>query len=662
MSSRAVWASVALLLFFSLPAGAQTLGPEHALDPNAHHPRDHADTHRKGGQDELRVETLATSCPAGHIVQSDGAGGLYCDPDDGTVVNAQYVIGVPDVNLANAKVLGSDVIMSGLMANRPAPQLAGRLYFAVDSGALFRDTGSMWTTIIPELWPLSRGGLGASVAPDPGALLYSSGSGLLLGPVGVSGQFLRSGGTGAYSWYDLFGSSNTWTGIQTLLSSEPTIVLTESDSLGRTARILVNDDTFRLVDGTSAVFLSKLLSGSGTAVLALNPSGGEVTINGYTAWHAGNDGVGSGLDADRLDGQSGEYYRDAANLTGTLPDARLSTNVPLKNASNVWTQPQVHQQQIVVDTGGGPDLILGEEKVVRNANDTPTSVVMTNEGADTGASGTPDFRLSVRAGSGQGASSAVFDVQRPSGEVALEVTAGGAVRAYRTHSSTTPQIEVVDNSVAPGSRMLQIGDDVFFTDLDEANTVGLYGVQNSAFARLRLGNTGACIEGDAGHIRANGYVVRHAANAVAVAKTTTTSISNSTVLTDDPELGFAVEPNSAYTFDFTVFYTSGSVADIKFSFSVPSGSSGRVLFFGLRLAASSQVDVGMEPRDTIVGDGEAVAAGGLGESTTTTAQISGTVFTGSSAGNVRLRWAQNSATSATTQVLRGSHVKAMKVL
>ena len=37
------------------------------------------------------------------------------------------------------------------------------------------------------------------------------------------------------------------------------------------------------------------------------------------------DGVGSGLDADLLDGQSGAYYQSASNLNaGTLPDARLS--------------------------------------------------------------------------------------------------------------------------------------------------------------------------------------------------------------------------------------------------------------------------------------------------------------------------------------------------
>ena len=34
-------------------------------------------------------------------------------------------------------------------------------------------------------------------------------------------------------------------------------------------------------------------------------------------WHAGNDGAGSGLDADLLDGQHGAYYRCYDNFTGT---------------------------------------------------------------------------------------------------------------------------------------------------------------------------------------------------------------------------------------------------------------------------------------------------------------------------------------------------------
>jgi len=54
----------------------------------------------------------------------------------------------------------------------------------------------------------------------------------------------------------------------------------------------------------------------------LNRYGGAVTINGQTAWHAGNDGPASGLDADLLDGQQGAYYLDVANFPGVSAFAR----------------------------------------------------------------------------------------------------------------------------------------------------------------------------------------------------------------------------------------------------------------------------------------------------------------------------------------------------
>lgn len=62
-----------------------------------------------------------------------------------------------------------------------------------------------------------------------------------------------------------------------------------------------------------------------------------------------------GLDADRLDGQEGSFYQSATNLTsGTLADARLSSNVPLKNVVNTFAA----QQQISPGTVQ-PPLVLG---------------------------------------------------------------------------------------------------------------------------------------------------------------------------------------------------------------------------------------------------------------------------------------------------------------
>lgn len=63
------------------------------------------------------------------------------------------------------------------------------------------------------------------------------------------------------------------------------------------------------------------------------PSGGAGGIitwsQDFNVWHAGNDGPGSGLDADMLDGQQGSYYQPAS-------DERLKQDVaPLDNALTI---------------------------------------------------------------------------------------------------------------------------------------------------------------------------------------------------------------------------------------------------------------------------------------------------------------------------------------
>jgi hypothetical protein len=71
--------------------------------------------------------------------------------------------------------------------------------------------------------------------------------------------------------------------------------------------------------------------------LRLNPLGNAVQIgSGNTVWHAGNDGSGSGLDADLLDGQHGSYYRSASNLNaGTVPLDRMNKVLP-SSGNYVW--------------------------------------------------------------------------------------------------------------------------------------------------------------------------------------------------------------------------------------------------------------------------------------------------------------------------------------
>jgi len=88
----------------------------------------------------------------------------------------------------------------------------------------------------------------------------------------------------------------------------------------------------------------------------INASGdnmtGDLTIKGNKAWHAGNDGSGSGLDADLLDGQHGSYYRDASNLnTGVVPVARLSGTYNISISGNAATATKLSTARTISLTG-----------------------------------------------------------------------------------------------------------------------------------------------------------------------------------------------------------------------------------------------------------------------------------------------------------------------
>lgn len=64
----------------------------------------------------------------------------------------------------------------------------------------------------------------------------------------------------------------------------------------------------------------------------------EYYINGNIGWHMGNDGAGSGLDADLLDGQDSTYFRNATNINaGTLADTYLPSTMSAKTFSGTIT-------------------------------------------------------------------------------------------------------------------------------------------------------------------------------------------------------------------------------------------------------------------------------------------------------------------------------------
>ena len=142
------------------------------------------------------------------------------------------------------------------------------------------------------------------------------------GDAGTSGQVLSSTATGT-----------TWITLNDIYYTE-----TESDSrfVNVTGDTMTGDLSFGSQTGTwiSSNAMSDAIGwnnnygvyiGSdigGTHYLRAN---GTFTTGGntYDLWHAGNDGSGSGLDADLLDGQQGTHYLDYNNFTNTptIPSA-----------------------------------------------------------------------------------------------------------------------------------------------------------------------------------------------------------------------------------------------------------------------------------------------------------------------------------------------------
>ena len=107
----------------------------------------------------------------------------------------------------------------------------------------------------------------------------------------------------------------------TLSSTAPGIQFIETDQgLNQKQWVLVADGAAFQLQTRDDSF------GSATTILQISRAGAGL-LAGSTIWTAGNDGAGSGLDADLLDGQQGSFYSNLANSTGVLGVAHGGTGV-----------------------------------------------------------------------------------------------------------------------------------------------------------------------------------------------------------------------------------------------------------------------------------------------------------------------------------------------
>lgn len=106
-------------------------------------------------------------------------------------------------------------------------------------------------------------------------------------------------------------------------SKTPSIMLTDTDSGAGALLFYFNGNTLKVdVDTQNDGQIGNSTNTSDETLLTLSTSSFLYKTN--TLFHSGNDGVGSGLDADLLDGQQGSFYQNATNINaGTLSNLRL---------------------------------------------------------------------------------------------------------------------------------------------------------------------------------------------------------------------------------------------------------------------------------------------------------------------------------------------------
>ena len=179
------------------------------------------------------------------------------------------------------------------------------------------------------------------------------------------------------------------------------------------------------VDGEEGIMFRK--SGANdpydmTSYDCLRGMDGALYWSQQTVWHSGNDGSGSGMDADLLDGQHGSYYRDLSNSTGTLPNARISGDYDgigtltaqrgrFTSSSDAAPGSTNHGLQVGPDTGVNV-AVDGNEMMARN-NGEPSALALNFDGGDVTINASKAW-AAVNDGSGSGLDADLLDGQHGS--------------------------------------------------------------------------------------------------------------------------------------------------------------------------------------------------------------------------------------------------------
>jgi hypothetical protein len=138
-----------------------------------------------------------------------------------------------------------------------------------------------------------------------------------------------------------------------------------------------------------------------------------------------------------------------------------------------------------------------------------------------------------------------------------------------------------------------------------------------------------------------------------VHKTGDTSRTSTTTLAADPHLSIAVAANAVYALVIRLAINAGATPDFRWDLSAPAAATISDYSY-LAWGASSLHDYGTLPLLSSVG----VA---VGDGNVRPLTLWGTLITAGTAGNLALRWAQNTSSATATILKAGSSIHPVRI-
>lgn len=143
-----------------------------------------------------------------------------------------------------------------------------------------------------------------------------------------------------------------------------------------------------------------------------------------------------------------------------------------------------------------------------------------------------------------------------------------------------------------------------------------------------------------------------------VRKTADEVVNDSNTLQDDDALKFSIAASETWVAEFFVHFTTSLAGDIKFAVTVPSGAT-------IRGAVSQQTGTANQNPSYLgidtSGQARIVLADAEGATALRMVHIPATVVNSTTAGDVQLQWAQNTADAVDTKVYTNSWLRAYQL-